>query len=139
MSYDPNNIFTKIMRGEVPSHKLFDDEHSFAFMDIMPQVDGHCLVIPKTGSRGLLDAQSATLSHLMQTVQRVAKAAVAGMGADGFQLRQYNEVAAGQTVFHLHFHILPMREGDLVRPHGGKMADQSVLAAQAEKIRAYLK
>ena len=138
MTYNPNNIFAKILRDEIPSHKIYEDEHTLAFMDVMPQVDGHCLVIPKMPSRGLLDADPVVLARVMPVVQKVAKAAVAVTGADGFQIRQYNEPAGGQTVFHLHFHILPMMEGVPLRPHTGKMADQAVLAEQAKKIKAAL-
>ena len=135
MTYVANNIFAKILRGEIPSHKIYEDEHALAFMDVMPMVDGHCLVVPKKASRGLLDADPAVLAKLMPLVQKVARAAVKATGADGFQLRQYNESAAGQTVFHLHFHILPMKDGVPLRPHTGKMADHAVLAEQAEKIK----
>jgi histidine triad (HIT) family protein len=138
MTYDANNIFAKILRGEIPSHKIYEDEHTLAFMDVMPQVDGHCLVIPKVGSRNLLDAELSTLTPLMATVQRVARAAKAAFKADGMQIRQYNEPAAGQTVFHLHFHIMPMNEGQAMRPHATKMADQGLLAKQAEMIRRAL-
>jgi histidine triad (HIT) family protein len=138
MTYDPNNIFAKILRGEIPSHKIYEDEHTLAFMDVMPQVDGHCLVIPTAGSRGLLDASPAVLAQVMSVTQKVARAAVAAMEADGFQIRQYNEAAGGQTVFHLHFHILPMKDGVPLRPHSGKMADHGILAKQAEMIRAKL-
>jgi histidine triad (HIT) family protein len=98
-------------------------------------VDGHCLVIPKVGSRNLLDAELSTLIPLMAMVQKVARAAKAAFKADGVQIRQYNEPAAGQTVFHLHFHIMPLNEGQAIRPHAGKMADQGLLAKQAEMIR----
>ena len=138
MTYDPNNIFAKILRGEIPCHKIHEDEHTLALMDVMPQVDGHCLVIPKVGSRNLLDADPSILLPLMATVQKVARAAKAAFNADGVQLRQYNEAAAGQTVFHLHFHILPMDEGQPLRPHSGKMADQRLLAKHAEMIKAKL-
>ena len=138
MTYDPNNIFAKILRGEIPSHKIYEDEHTLAFMDVMPHVDGHCLVIPKVGSRNLLDAELSTLTPLMATVQRVARAAKAAFKADGLQIRQYNEPAAGQTVFHLHFHIMPLNEGQAIRPHAGKMADQGLLAKHAEMIRKAL-
>ena len=138
MTYDPNNIFAKILRGEIPCHKIYEDEHTLAFMDVMPQVDGHCLVIPKVGARNLLDAELSTLTPLMATVQRVARAAMAAFKADGVQIRQYNEPAAGQTVFHLHFHIMPMNEGQSLRGHSGKMADQGLLAKQAELIRMKL-
>jgi histidine triad (HIT) family protein len=138
MTYDPNNIFAKILNGEIPCHKIYEDAHTLAFMDVMPQVEGHCLVIPKVGSRGLLDAEVSTLSPLMATVQKVARAAKAAFNADGVQIRQYNEPAAGQTVFHLHFHILPMNEGQSLSPHSGKMADHGMLAGHAEKIRVAL-
>jgi histidine triad (HIT) family protein len=138
IAYDPNNIFAKILRGEIPSHKIFEDEAVLAFMDVMPQVDGHCLVIPKTPSRGLLDAKPEVIATLMAAVQKVAAAAVKGLGADGFQIRQFNEAPAGQTVFHLHFHILPMREGVPLKPHSGKMADHAILAEQAKRIIAAL-
>ncbi len=138
MSYDPNNIFGKILRGEIPCHRIYETDAVLAFMDVMPQVEGHCLVVPKAESRHLLDADENVLGALMVAVQRVARAAVTAMGADGFQLRQFNEAAAGQTVFHLHFHVLPIKEGTGVRPHTGQMADNAVLAAQAEKIRAAL-
>ncbi len=136
--YDSGNIFAKILRGEIPFHRVFENDHCLAFMDVMPMTDGHCLVIPKAPSRGLLDADPAVLAELMTVVQKIARAAVAAMAADGFQIRQYNEGAGGQTVFHLHFHILPMKEGVALRPHTGQMADHKLLAAQAEKIRAAL-
>jgi histidine triad (HIT) family protein len=136
--YDPQNIFAKILRGEIPCHKVYEDEHTLCFMDVMPQVDGHCLVVPKAPSRGLLDAEPATLSHIMATVQKVSRAAVIAMGADGFQIRQYNEPAGGQTVFHLHFHILPMKEGVVLKPHSGQIADHGVLAKQANLISSAL-
>jgi histidine triad (HIT) family protein len=138
MTYDPNNIFAKILRGEVPAHKIYEDDHTLAFMDVMPQVDGHCLVVPKVASRGLLDADASVLAHVMATVQKVAAAVVKATDADGFQIRQYNEAAGGQTVFHLHFHILPMQEGVGVKPHTGKMADNAELAVLAGKIKARL-
>jgi histidine triad (HIT) family protein len=138
MIYDPDNIFAKILRSEIPCHKIYEDEHTLAFMDVMPQVEGHCLVIPKTASRGLLDADPDVLRHLMTTVQKVAAASVNATDADGFQIRQYNESAGGQTVFHLHVHILPMRKGVGIAQHSGKLADHTKLAALAETIRARL-
>jgi histidine triad (HIT) family protein len=138
MSYDDQNIFAKILRGEIPCHKIYEDEHSLAFMDVMPQVDGHCLVIPKAPSRGLLDADPKVLGHVMGVVQKVAAAAVTAMGADGFQIRQYNEGAGGQTVFHLHFHVLPMKDGVALKPHAGGGIDHGELAAHAARIGAVL-
>ena len=138
MSYDPQNIFAKILRGEIPCHKIYEDDQTLAFMDVMPQVEGHCLVIPTSPSRGLLDAEPKVLAHLMATVRKVAAAAVKATKADGFQIRQYNEGAGGQTVFHLHFHILPMKQGVGIKPHTGKMADHAELAAIAAAIKAHL-
>jgi len=135
-AYDANNIFTKILKGEIPSHKIYEDEHTYAFMDVMPMVRGHCLVIPKQGSRNLLDADPAVLAKVMESVQKVARAAVKGMGAEGCQIRQYNEAAAGQTVFHLHFHILPVKAGDVIKRHEGGMADSAILKRHAEMIRS---
>lgn len=137
-AYDPSNIFAKILRGEIPSHKIHEDQHTYAFMDVMPMVDGHCLVIPKQGSRNILDADPAVLAQVIASVQKVARAAMKAMGAEGCQVRQYNEQAGGQTVFHLHFHVLPLKAGDTVKPHVGGMADHSVLARHAEMIRAAL-
>ena len=138
MQYDPNNIFAKILRGEIPCHKIYEDEHTLAFMDVMPQVDGHCLVIPKTPSRGLLDADPTALAHLMATVQKVATAAKKAFNADGIQIRQYNEEAGGQTVFHLHVHVLPMNTGQDMKQHSGKMADLALLARHAAAIKTQL-
>lgn len=139
MQYDPNNIFAKILRGEFPCHKIYEDDHTLAFMDVMPQVDGHCLVVPKQASRGLLDADPIRLAHLMTTVQKVAAAAKSAMNADGIQIRQCNEEAGGQTVFHLHVHILPMKHGEGLKPHSGKMADHGELAKRADLIKALVK
>lgn len=138
MKYDPNNIFAKILRGEIPCHKIYEDEHTLAFMDVMPEVDGHCLVIPKKPSRGLTDADPVVLAHLMATVQKIARAAKSAMNADGIQIRQCNEEAGGQSVFHLHVHILPMKTGESPKPHSGKLADHGVLTTHAELIRAKL-
>lgn len=138
MSYDDNNIFAKILRGEIPSHKVYEDEHSLAFMDVMPQAAGHALVIPKQGSRNILDADPETLSRLIPVVQKVAIAAKAAFSADGVTVVQFNEPAAGQTVYHLHFHVIPRMEGVALKPHSGTMEDQAVLAAHAEKLRKAL-
>jgi histidine triad (HIT) family protein len=138
MTYDPDNIFGKILRGEIPCHKVYESDDALAFMDVMPMVDGHCLVVPKSSSRNLLDADDATLAAVVPLVKKVAAAAMSAFDADGVQIRQYNEAAAGQTVFHLHFHILPMREGQELRPHTGKMADQTLLAGHAQLIREKL-
>jgi histidine triad (HIT) family protein len=137
--YDPNNIFCKILRGEIPCHAVYEDEHTLAFMDIMPQAPGHTLVIPKTPSRNILDADPTTFMWLMPTVQKIAKAVKKAFHADGVRVFQFNEQAAGQTVFHLHFHILPIKEGEAIKPHGSSMEDGGVLAHNAEMIREALK
>lgn len=136
--YDPDNIFGKILRGEIPAHKVYEDEHSLAFMDVMPQGEGHTLVIPKAPSRGLLDAEPQTLGAVIGTVQRVGRAVKAAFKADGLTLFQYNEPAGGQTVFHLHFHLVPRHDGVPLKRHEGGMADPVVLAEHAARIRAAL-
>ncbi len=136
--YDANNVFAKILRGEIPCHKVYEDEDAIAFMDVMPQAPGHTLVVPKAASRNLLDADAATLSRLMPIVQRIAKAARAAFNADGMTINQFNEGAGGQTVFHLHVHVIPRHDGVPLKPHTGKMEDQAVLADHAQRIRAAL-
>ncbi|GEO84938.1 MULTISPECIES: HIT family protein [Alphaproteobacteria] len=137
-AYDPNNIFAKILKGEIPSVKLYEDDDTLAFMDVMPQATGHLLVIPKTGSRNLLDADPAVLVKLIPVVQKLANAAKQAFEADGVFVAQFNEAAAGQTVYHLHFHVIPRHEGVPLKPHSGKMEDIEVLKANAEKIKAAL-
>lgn len=137
-TYDDNNIFGKILKGEIPAHKVYEDDHTLAFMDVMPQAPGHLLVIPKIGSRNLLDADPTVLSNTILVVQKLAIAAKEAFNADGVIISQFNEQAAGQTVFHLHFHVVPRREGELLKPHGSGMEDNAVLAANAEKLRAAL-
>ncbi len=137
-AYDPNNIFAKILRNEIPSVRLYEDEHTLAFMDVMPQSPGHLLVIPKEGSRNLLDADPAVLARTMPVVQKLAVAAKEALDADGVLVTQFNELTAGQTVFHLHFHVIPRYEGVSLRPHSGQMEDIEVLKAHAEKIKAAL-
>lgn len=133
-SYDPSNIFAKILRGEIPCQKVFEDGSALAFMDIMPRCDGHCLVIPKSPVRTILDIAPDDLASLARSVQVVAKAAVSAMDADGLTLQQFNEAAGGQEIFHLHFHVLPRRTGVPLRPPGGPMADPDLLRAQARAI-----
>jgi histidine triad (HIT) family protein len=137
-AYEPNNIFAKILRGEIPSHKVYEDEHTVAFMDVMPQGAGHTLVVPKAPSRNLLDADPQVLARVMPAVQRVAKAVVKAFNADGAVITQFNESAAGQTVFHLHFHVIPRFEGTPLKPHSGVMEKPDVLSANAEKLRKAL-
>ena len=137
-AYDPQNIFAKILRGEIPAHKVYEDDHTFAFMDIMPRGDGHVLVIPKNPARTILDIGEDDLIATILSVQKVARAAKAAMGADGLTVQQFNEDAGGQVVFHLHFHIIPRFDGVPLRPHTGEMAKTEVLSGHAERIRRAL-
>ncbi|KOF22487.1 HIT family hydrolase [Ensifer adhaerens] len=136
--YDTNNIFAKILRGEIPSHRVYEDNATIAFMDVMPQAEGHILVVPKTPSRNLLDADTASLPALITVVQKIAVAAKEAFDADGVTIMQFNEAPAGQSVFHLHFHVIPRRDGVPLKPHSGTMEDGAVLAANAEKVRQAL-
>jgi histidine triad (HIT) family protein len=138
MSYDNDNVFAKILRGELPAHKVYEDAETLAFMDIMPRCDGHTLVIPKTPARNVLDASPEQLAACMRTVQKMAKAVMKAFGAPGVTIQQFNERAGGQVVFHLHYHVLPRHDGVPLQPHTGKMADNAILAANAEKIRNVL-
>src|SRR3954452_16435144 len=136
--YDDANIFARILRGEIPCHKIYEDEHTFAFMDIMPQTEGHSLVLPKKPSRNLLDADPSVFAPLMTTVQKIARASRAAFNSDGVVIMQFNEPGAGQTVFHLHFHVIPRSDGTAVRPPSGTRVDDATLARHAEMIRAAL-
>ncbi|MFN0217765.1 MAG: HIT family protein [Hyphomicrobium sp.] len=138
MTYDPNNIFAKILRGEIPCHKVYEDDIALVFLDVMPQSTGHALVVPKAPSRNLFDADPAVLAKLLPIVQRVAIAAKAAFAADGISVMQYNEAAGGQSVYHLHYHIVPRFDGAALKPHAGKMEDSAVLAANAAKLKAVL-
>ena len=136
--YDDSNIFARILRGELPCTEVYQDDAVLAFMDISPVTDGHVLVLPKAPSRNLLDADPETLASLIVRVQGIANAAKAGMGADGVTIQQFNEAPAGQSVFHLHFHVLPRWEGVPLRPPEGPMASPEILAEHAAKIRGAL-
>ena len=136
--YDPNNVFAKILRGELPCHRVYEDERTFAFMDIMPRADGHVLVIPKEPARTILDISPEGLAATVASVQKVARAVKSATDADGLTIQQFNESAGGQVVFHLHFHIIPRTEGVPMRPHSGAMAPQDQLSAMAERIGAAL-
>ncbi|MFY2826194.1 HIT family protein [Ruegeria sp. MALMAid1280] len=136
-AYDPDNIFAKILRGEIPSTRVYEDDDTLAFMDIMPRSDGHLLVIPKTPCRNLLDASPEQLVAVVATTQKLANAAVKAFDADGVTVQQFNEAAGGQEVFHLHFHILPRYEGVSLRAPG-QMGDFDLIAQHADKIKAAL-
>ena len=133
--YDPDNIFAKILRGDIPSFEVFEDEETFCFMDIMPRSDGHCLVIPKTPCRNMLDASPAQLAACLRTAQKVARACMIALKADGITFQQFNEAAGGQEVFHLHYHIHPRHEGVPLRAPG-QMGDMDVIKGHAEAIAA---
>ena len=139
MAYDDSNIFAKMLRGEIPCHKLYEDEDTLAFLDIMSRSEGHALVITKEKVRDLFDVSPEALAKLMAVVQKLAPQIKDAMGAEGVLIQQFNGAAAGQTVFHLHVHIVPRKEGEPLKPHAGKMEDQAKLAATAEKIRKKLK
>lgn len=136
--YEPDNLFAKIIAGDIPSHRVYEDEHVVAIMDIMPQGPGHTLVVPRAGSRNLLDADPAVFAPALAAVQKVARAVRAAFNAPGVLVMQFNEPASGQTIFHLHFHVIPRFEGVPLRPHSGEMEKPEVLAFNAEKIRKAL-
>jgi histidine triad (HIT) family protein len=138
MAYDPDNIFAKVLRGEIPCHKIYEDEDTLAFLDIMPRTEGHALVVTKEKARDLFDIKPEALGKLMAVVQKLAPKIKEAVGADGVLIQQFNGAAAGQTVFHLHIHIVPRNEGEALKPHAGKMEDQAKLAATSEKIRKKL-
>lgn len=137
--YDEANIFARILRGELPCQKVYEDDGALAFMDIMPRGDGHVLVIPKAPARNILDVEPGDLAHLITAVQRVAKAAMRALDADGVMIQQFSEPASGQVVYHLHVHVLPRWDGVPLKPHTGEMERPEVLEAHAAKIREVLK
>lgn len=135
--YDANNIFAKILRGELPCHKVYEDERSLVFMDIMPRVDGHALVVPKAPSRNILDANAEDLAHLIAVAQKIARAAMRAFSADGISISQFSESAGGQVVFHTHIHVLPRHAGVEMRPPGVK-AEDAVLAKHAKQLSSVI-
>lgn len=137
--YEDDNVFARIIRGEIPSAKVFEDDRTLSFMDAFPQSEGHTLVIAKNHKAvNLLDMPEDALGHLARETQRIARAVAAALSPDGFRIVQFNGAAAGQSVFHLHFHIIPVWEGRPLGAHGGGQADPDALLALAEKIRAQL-
>lgn len=136
--YDDANVFARILRGEMPAERLYEDDHTIAIMDIMPRGDGHCLVMPKSAARNLLDIEADSLSAVMATTQKMARAVIKAFDADGVTIQQFNEAAGGQEVFHLHMHVIPRYENIPLRPHTGTMEEPGVLKRNAEKIRAAL-
>jgi histidine triad (HIT) family protein len=138
MAYDSNNVFARILRGEIPAHKVCEDAHTLAFMDVMPQADGHTLVIPKHPAENLFDLPPEALAATILTTQRVARAVRKAFDAPGILLAQLNGAPAGQSVFHIHFHIVPRHAGIDLRFHARDMADHKVLAEHAARVRAAL-
>ncbi len=138
MAYDRSNVFARILRGEIPAHKVFEDEHTLAFMDVMPQADGHALVIPKAEAETIFDLPPEPLAAAIVVTQRVARAVKKAFDAPGVMIAQLNGPAAGQSVFHVHFHVLPRHAGLELRFHAHGMADPAVLAEHAARVRAAL-
>jgi histidine triad (HIT) family protein len=136
--YDDSNIFAKIIRGEMPACKVFEDERSLAFMDAMPMSDGHTLVVPKAPARGFFDIEPAVLAELIKATQHVARGVQKAFNPGGMRIIQFNEALAGQTVFHIHFHIVPCYEGVKLKSHNRDWADKAVLAQHAERVRQAL-
>src|ERR1700726_5328175 len=138
-AYDPDNIFAKILRGELPCHKIYEDAKTFAFLDIMPRAPGHSLVLPKASARNILDVAPDDLAHVMKVAQRIAKVSVEVFGADGVTLQQFSEGAGGQVVFHLHVHVIPRKEGIALKPPASVKEEPAVLSDQALKLAAALR
>ncbi|MBF9231990.1 HIT family protein [Microvirga alba] len=138
MSYDEGNIFARILRGELPAHKVYETGFVLAFMDVMPRSTGHVLVIPKAKARNIFDIGENDLSHVASAVRVIACAAKEAFGADGMSIIQSNESAGGQVVFHMHVHVIPRWEGIELKPHTGGMERSEILAANASKIRQVL-
>ena len=138
-AYDPNNPFAKILRGEFPSYKVYEDEHVLAFLDIMPRSPGHTLVIPKAAARNILDIKVEDYLHVARATHKVAAAASEVFDADGITIQQFNEPAGGQVVFHLHVHVIPRRAGEPLKPPASVKEETAVLSDQALKLAAALK
>ena len=137
-AYDPNNIFAKILRGDLPCYKIYEDDKALAFLDIMPRAPGHALVLPKAQARNILDIAPEDFAHVMKIAQRIAKVSVDIFGADGVTLQQFNESAGGQVVFHLHVHVIPRKNGVALKPPASVKEVPEVLKEQAAKLAAAL-
>jgi histidine triad (HIT) family protein len=138
-AYDTNNIFAKILRGEFPCYKVYENDHVLAFLDIMPRTSGHTLVIPKTPARNILDITPEDFAHVARGSQRIARAAMRAFNADGMTIQQFSEAAGGQVVFHLHMHVMPRHEGVALLPPASRKEDPKVLEDNATKLIAALK
>jgi histidine triad (HIT) family protein len=137
-AYDPNNIFAKILRGELPCYKVYEDDKALAFLDIMPRAPGHVLVLPKAPARNILDVAPDDLAHVVKIAQKIAKVSVEVFGADGVTLQQFSESAGGQVVFHLHVHVIPRQEGIALKPPASVKENPQVLKEQAARLMAAL-
>jgi histidine triad (HIT) family protein len=137
-AYDPNNIFAKILRGELPCYKVYEDDKALAFLDIMPRAPGHVLVLPKAPARNILDAAPDDLTHVVKIAQKIAKVSVEVFGAHGVTLQQFSESAGGQVVFHLHVHVIPRQDGIALKPPASVKEDPQVLKEQAARLTAAL-
>jgi histidine triad (HIT) family protein len=137
--YDPDNIFAKILRGQLPCYKVYEDDKALAFLDIMPRAPGHTLVLPKAQARNILDVAPDDLAHVMKIAQRIAKVSVEVFGADGVTVQQFNESAGGQVVFHLHLHVIPRKNGIPLKPPASVKESPEVLKEQAASLAAALK
>ena len=138
-AYDPNNAFAKILPGEFPCHKVYEDQHVLAFLDIMPRSPGHTLVIPKAPARNILDIKTEDYLHVARATHKIAVAAKKAFNADGITIQQFNEPAGGQVVFHLHVHVMPRQDGIALLPPVSRKEDVKVLADNATKLIAALK
>jgi histidine triad (HIT) family protein len=137
-AYDHNNIFARILRGELPCHKVYEDERALAFLDIMPRAPGHTLVLPKAPARNILDVSPDDLAHVMKVAQKIAKVSMDVFGADGATVQQFNEPAGGQVVFHLHVHVIPRKDGIALKPPASVKETPDVLKVQAAQLAAAL-
>ena len=138
-AYDPQNPFAKILRGEFPCYKVYEDDHVLAFLDIMPRAPGHTLVIPKAAARNILDIKPDDYAHVARGAQKIAIAAMKAFKADGITIQQFNEAAGGQVVFHLHMHVIPRKAGVAMKPPASEKEKPDVLSDQALKLSAVLK
>jgi histidine triad (HIT) family protein len=137
-AYEPDNLFAKIVKGDIPSYKVYEDDKAIAFLDIMPRAPGHTLVIPKKGARNLFDVPPDDLAHVMKIAQKVAQAGMKAFGADGVTLQQFNEPAGGQVIFHLHVHVIPRMKGVAMKPPASEKEKPEVLEEHAKKLKAAL-
>ena len=137
-AYDQNNVFAKILRGELPCYKIYEDDKAFAFLDIMPRAPGHTLVLPKAPARNILDVAPDDLAHVMKVAQKIARVSMQAFSAEGVTIQQFNESAGGQVVFHLHVHVIPRRQGVPLKPPASVKEAPDVLAEHAKRLAAAL-